>query len=136
MREVKKQLIKDFKIHKLHFDFMGYPFENLDELSFHHLLIASRSSHKLGFDRGYYYWNGVILKQKTSHEYLHLIEGIDYDAFLYLTSELIDIKVQRMILQENLRRIHECLSSFEREHSEMIGKHNYKEEYTRRLLKK
>lgn len=138
MKEEKRQLIKDFNLKQLGYDFMGYEFNKLSQLSFHHLVIARRDSEKFGLGSGYQYWNGVILRQNTSHAYLHLIESIDYDMFLYLTSELIDIKAQGIILRENLIRINECLELFEREHCADKNKNGYliKEEYTLRRIKK
>ncbi len=138
MREEKKQLIQDYQLKKLGYDFMGYEFRSLNQLSFHHLIISRKDSARFGIGKGYQYWNGVILRQDTSHRYLHLIESIDYDMFLYLTSELIDIKVQRIILRENLIRINECLELFEREHCADKNKNGYliKEEYTLRRIKK
>ncbi len=137
MNEVKIQLIRDFRLRKLGYDFMGYDFNNVNDLSFHHLIVPRRNCGLLNLGKGYFYWNGAILRRDTSHEYLHLIESIDYDRFLYLTSELIEIKIQKIILMENLRRINDCLETFEREHGSDKNKRGYliKEEYTRRRIK-
>ena len=138
MREVTKQMVNDFKLKKLGYDMMGYPFQRPNQLSFHHLIVPHRNCKEMGLGEGYLYWNGAILRQDTSHNYLHLIENKDYDRFLYITSELIDINIQRAILYKNIRRIHECLCGFEKEHCSDRNKNGYliKDEYTRRLIKK
>ena len=55
--------------------FMGYTFERTDQLSAHHLIIPARFGGKLTHD------NTAILRQNTSHDYLHIIENYDYDMF-------------------------------------------------------
>ena len=77
MKDVTKEMIKIFKLKKLGCDFMGYEFVNPNELSFHHLIVARKDSQVLGIGDGYLFWNGAILRQKTSHDYLHLIERIE-----------------------------------------------------------
>ena len=81
MREVTKLMIKDFKIMKLGYDFMGYKVNRTKDLSFHHLIIPNRESKSYGLGEGYLYWNGAILRQNTSHDYLHISEKIDPDIF-------------------------------------------------------
>ena len=77
MREITEKMIKDFKIMKLGFDFMGYKVDKKQSLSFHHLIIPHRESRNYGIGDGYLYWNGAILRQNTSHDYLHIIEAKD-----------------------------------------------------------
>ena len=74
MREVTREMIKLYNIKKLGYDFMGYTFNRPEELSFHHLIIPHRDCKREGLGEGYLMWNGAILKQETSHEYLHTIE--------------------------------------------------------------
>lgn len=140
MREITKQMIDDFNMKKLKYDFMGYEFKNTNQLSFHHLIVPRRNCKAMHIpSEGYVYWNGAILRQDTAHDYLHLIEAKDYERFLYLTSEMIDINIQRAILYEQLKNIHDCLCGFEREYSGKRtnkGHELIKEEYTRRILKK
>ena len=79
--------------------------------------------------------NGAVLNGKTSHPYLHIVEGRDYDMFLAITSEMIDENVLGRLDINNLKRIHDVLTQFEREHSSDTtkkGKLLIKEEYTRR----
>lgn len=137
MREVTKLMVNDFKIMRLGYDFMGYEVKREKDLSFHHTIIPHR---RCAIERipneGYVYWNGAILVQSTSHDYLHLIEAQDYDMFCELTSELIDINMKRRIDHSNLHTIDDLLTSFEREYcgkSNGKGKQLIKEQYTRRL---
>lgn len=135
MREITGKMIKDFKIMKLGFDFMGYEVKRKESLSFHHLIIPRRESKQYGIGDGYLYWNGAILRQNTSHDYLHLIEAKDYDLFLAITSEMIDENIKGFLDIKNIRYIDDCLKIFEREHCSdrsKKGKLLIKEEYTRR----
>ena len=116
MREVTKLMIKDFKIMKLGYDFMGYKVNRTKDLSFHHLIIPHRESKSYGLGEGYLYWNGAILRQDTSHEYAHVIEKIDPEIFYELTSEMIDENIKGRLDIDNLKRIHDLLLYFEREH--------------------
>ena len=114
---------------------MGYDITNKSNLSFHHLIVPHRNCKAMGLGEGYLEWNGAILNQNTSHDYLHLIEAKDYDMFLAITSELIDENVKGHLDIDNLRRIHDILECFEREHSNdrsKKGKVLIKQEYMRR----
>lgn len=138
MKEITKQIIKDFKIMKLGYDFMGYKVDRKESLSFHHLIIPYRDCKSFGLGEGYLYWNGAILRQNTSHDYLHLIESKDYELFLAITSEMIDENVKGYLEMQNIRYIDDCLTYFEREHCSDRGKKGkllIKEEYTRRMIK-
>lgn len=110
MKEITEEMIKTFRINKLGYDMMGYTFKRKGDLSYHHLIIPKRCGGKETFD------NGAILKQKTSHNYLHAIEKIDPEIFYAITSELIDENILRRIEYDNLKRIHDMLLYFEREH--------------------
>lgn len=139
MKEITKEMYDDFQLKKLGYDFMGYEFLHPNQLSFHHLIIPKRECKLKGLGEGYYYWNGAILRQDTAHNYLHIIEHYDYDRFLAITSELIDINVQKAILYQNLLYINDILNGFEREHSgdrTTKGSPLIKEEYTRRKVKR
>lgn len=122
MREITEKMIKDFKIMKLGFDFMGYKVDKKQSLSFHHLIIPHRESRNYGIGDGYLYWNGAILRQNTSHDYLHIIEAKDYDLFLAITSEMIDENIKGKIDIDNLKRIRDLLLYFEREHDHDTSK--------------
>lgn len=116
MKEITEKMIKNFKIMKLGFDFMGYKVDRKQSLSFHHLIVPHRDSKARGLGEGYLYWNGAILRQNTSHDYLHLIEAKDYDLFLAITSEMIDQNIKGYLDKKNLIYIRDCLLTFEREH--------------------
>ena len=122
MREVTKLMINDFKIMKLGYDFLGYKVNQKQDLSYHHLIIPRRHCREAGLGEGYLYWNGAILRQNTSHDYLHLIENIDPDIFYELTSEMIDENIKGRLDIDNLKRIHDLLLYFEREHDHDTSK--------------
>ena len=122
MIEITKIMINDFKIMKLGMDFMGYHVNRKQDLSYHHLIIPRRHCKEAGLGEGYLYWNGAILRQNTSHDYLHIIEKIDPDIFYELTSEMIDENIKRRLDIDNLKRIHDLLLYFEREHDHDTSK--------------
>ena len=116
MKEVTRDMIKNFQLKKAGYDFMGYTFKNPTELSFHHLIVAHRDCHAIGLGEGYFTWNGAILKQDTSHDYLHLIEHKDPEIFWLITSEMIDENVKGRLDIDNLKQIRDLLLCFEKEH--------------------
>ena len=130
MKFITEKMYKDFDMKKTGYDFMGYTFKYKDELSFHHTMIARRDCTKLNVpSEGYLEWNGAILTQLTSQNYLHYIENKDYDRFLAITSELIDENIKGRIDKDNLIMIRDILLSFEREHTDI------KEIYVRERIK-
>ena len=136
MRAITKHMIKHYKIMKLKIDFMGYEVSKINTLSFHHLIVPHRNCKTFGLGEGYVWWNGAILNQSTSHDYLHLIEVKDYDMFLAITSEMIDENVKGYLDKENLLRIRDILEQFEREHCSDRGKKGnllIKDSYLRRV---
>ena len=122
MKEITKIMVNDFKIMKLGYDFLGYKVTRKQDLSFHHLIIQRRHCKEAGLGEGYLYWNGAILRQNTSHDYLHIIEKIDPDIFYELTSEMIDENIKGRLDIDNLKRIHDLLLYFEREHDHDTSK--------------
>ena len=135
MRETTNIMIHEFNLNKLKYDFAGYTFERTKQLSFHHLRISKHDCKALNIPSdGYLYWNGAILRQDTSHDYLHTIENYDYDRFLAITSELIDENILGELSIESLKRIRDVLKSFEREYSNERSKSGnliIKESYVR-----
>lgn len=132
MKLITIQMINEFKIKKLGFDFMGYIFNRTSELSFHHLIVPRRLGGKEIFQ------NGAILKQATSHDYLHRIEAIDYDMFLAITSEMIDENIKGKLDISNLQKIRDVLLCFEREYSGARTKKGHpviKHEYIEQRIK-
>lgn len=129
MKEVTKLMINEFAIKERGIDFMGYELQEKDIYTFHHLIIPKRAGGP------YERWNGAILCGKSSHPYLHSIEDTDLDMFCYLTSEMIDINFKGYLDLNNLRRIHDLLKQFEKEHCGDYNRHGkplIKEIYTRR----
>lgn len=138
MREVTKLMINDFKIMKLGYDFMGYKVDRKESLSFHHLVVAKRHCKELGYGDGYLFWNGAILVQDTSHEYLHTIERVDRDRFMAITQRMIEENRMGKLDVELLRQIRDILEGFEREHKHTTnskGKPVIKQKYiTKRMI--
>lgn len=138
MRPSTKLLIDKYELLKLKYDFMGYEFERLKDLSFHHLLIPRCEASSMGLERGYFYWNGVILNKNIAHQYLHIVEEYDLDMFLDITSEMLDEKIKGYIDIENIRKINDILNCFEKEYygKERNGQPIIKDKYLKRVLKK
>lgn len=113
MKEVTKLLINDFKIKELGYDFMGFSLYKDSLLSFHHLILSKEYCKKAHLGKGYWYWNGVILCQDTSHEYLHLVQRYSDELFRYITSEMYDMKVKGYLDKQNLIAIGQILDYFE-----------------------
>ena len=139
MKEVTKIMVKDFRIMKLGYDFAGYQVKRKESLSFHHLIIPHRNCKEKGLGEGYLVWNGAILVQSSSHDYLHVVESRDYDRFLAITSEMIDENIKGYLDIDNLRRIADILRSFEKEYCSARtkkGKMLIKEEFIKgRMIK-
>ena len=139
MKEITKIMIKKYALNKLKYDFMGYPFQNTNQLSFHHLIIPHRESKSFGIGEGYLEWNGAILRQNTSHDYLHIIEQYDPEMFAAITSEMIDENIKGHLDIENLKAIDDILNCFEAEYLHKRNKNGnpiVRPSYTKRLLKK
>lgn len=138
MRKVTREMIKDYDLKKKGYDFMGYTFDTINELSFHHLIVPKRESRKKGIGEGYVKWNGALLNQYTSHPYLHTIERIDRELFLEITKEMIEENLKGEINIENLKRIREMLLWFEAHYNDVYsssGKEIIKPEFkTKRLV--
>ena len=113
MKQVTHEMIEIFRINKLKYDFMGYTFKRTNELSFHHLIVPKRECKAQGLGDGYLFWNGAILKQDTSHDYLHIIERIDRKRFEKITEILIYENQMKKLDKESLIRIRELLLGFE-----------------------
>lgn len=113
MKTITRDMMKDYNIHKLGYDFMGYTFDRREDLSFHHLVVPKRDCKAVGLGEGYLRWNGAILNQNTSHDYLHIIERMDRDTFLRITAEMIEENLKGKLDIDNLKRIRELLLYFE-----------------------
>lgn len=131
MKTITRLMIREFKIDDLGYDFMGYSI-NKKNASYHHLIVPRRLHGPMSIE------NGAILNGFTSHPYLHAIERTDPEIFNLITSEMIDENIKRKLDIENLKRIHDLLLFFEREHCSdytRSGKSLIKEEYTKRLIR-
>ena len=131
-------MIKDYNLKKLRYDFMGFRFNRLDELSFHHLLIPRKDCKGIEAE-GYVKWNGAILVQQTSHEYLHVIEQYDRDRFDYITERMKEMNENGQLDMYNLERIEMALKVFEMEYRDLTNKRGkvlIKDTYFNRILYK
>lgn len=138
MREITKLMVNDFNLKKLGYDFAGFHFNKTNELSFHHLIVPHRDSKSFGIGEGYVYWNGAILVQNTSHDYLHLIESVNRPMFLAITDELVRENKQGYLDADNIKRIHSIMEEFEDKYGEMRGKKGkllIKREYVKNRIK-
>jgi len=139
MKKVSYLMIEKFNLSNLGYDFMGYNFDEIKELSFHHLIVPRRNCKEKGLGRGFVEWNGAILNKDTAHKYLHIIEHYDYDMFMAISSEMIDQNIKGYLDYKNIKNINDILNSFEREYCgkrSNAGQLLIQEEYTRRLIKK
>lgn len=131
MREVTRLMIRDYNLKKLGYDFMGFRFNRTEQLSFHHLIIPHRLCNGIESE-GYVKWNGAILVQRTSHEYLHTIEIYDRPTFEYITQQMIEMNQQGKLDLEHLRNIDSALKDFEKSFCDLTtrkGKKLIKKEY-------
>ena len=138
MRGITKLMVNDFNLKKLGYDFAGFHFNRTNELSFHHLIVPHKDSKSFGIGEGYVYWNGAILVQNTSHDYLHLIERINRPMFLAITDELVKENKQGYIDIDNIRRIHSIMEEFEDKYGDIRGKKGkllVKREYVENRIK-
>jgi len=126
MKDITREIINIYNL--IDIDFMGYEF-NLSNASYHHLLVARRKGGEETIE------NGAVLNRKTSHPYLHIIEGRDLDMFNAITNEMVIQKMLGRLDLASLRRIHDILTQFEHEHSSDTTTKGHlliKECYTRR----
>lgn len=140
MRDITKLMIVKYRLLELKYDFMGYEFNQEKDLSFHHLIVPHRLCDIKNIpEDGYVEWNGAILKQTTSHNYLHIVERYDRDMFNAITLRMIDENIKGYLDTNDIRYIDDVLKCFEREYSgarTKNGKPLIKEEYTRRLIRR
>lgn len=137
MKQITREMIKEYEINKLGYDFMGYIFNRREDLSFHHLIVPKRDCKAAGLGEGYLKWNGAILRQDTSHEYLHTIERVNREIFLEITKQMIEENEKGKLDLENLKRIRELLLYFENEYKEETNSKGIlilKKKYTTRRI--
>lgn len=118
MKPITKLMIKEYNLHKLGYDFMGFTFRRQTQLSFHHLIIPKRECKLYQMEEeGYVRWNGAILVKNTSHEYLHVIEQYDREMFEYISNQMIIMNENGALDEYRLRQIGMVLRKFESTHS-------------------
>lgn len=123
MKPITKLMIREYKINKLRYDFMGFTFKRESELSFHHLIVPKRECIPRKIEEeGYVMWNGAILVQDTSHEYLHVIERLDRDRFDYITHFMVTININKVLDKYSLKQIEMILRGFEDDFSGLRSK--------------
>ena len=103
---------------------MGYTFRRTEELSFHHLIVPKRDCKKQGLGEGYLWWNGAILNQDSSHDYLHFIERTDREIFLLITNLMVEENQNMKLDIDTLKKIRDLLLYFEKEHKDDRGNKN------------
>lgn len=116
MDAVTKEMVKLYKIKKIGLDFMGYRVDKTNNISFHHLIIPNRLGGKREISNGAILMQGQHRGESNSHDYLHLIEKLDYEIFCFITSEMLDQNIKGRLDIENLKQIRDLLQYFEREH--------------------
>lgn len=124
MRPITRDMIHIYNIKKLGYDFMGYTFRRTEELSFHHLIVPKKDCKKQGLGEGYLWWNGAILNQDSSHDYLHFIERTDREIFLLITNLMVEENQNMKLDIETLKKIRDLLLYFEKEHKDDRGNKN------------
>lgn len=115
MREVSRRLVADYKLQKLKLDFMGFYFNTINDLSFHHYLVQKQYCKEQGLGEGYIYENGVMVEE-NAHKLLHTAERLDEDIFYAITSHFLNMKIKEALTKEDLLAIQDMLTYFIREH--------------------
>ena len=132
MSRLRERLFKDYKLEQLGYDFMGYKFESKKELSTHHIL-PKHSGGKT--DKK----NLCVLNRFTSHNYIHLIEDMDYKVFLEISKYLMEQVIKGEISTDQLLRINDALEFFEfkfRDEEDRHGDKLIKPEYKEKRITK
>ena len=129
MRAVTKEMVKEYELKKLGYDFMGYTFDDKKEISYHHI----QPRHYKGKTT---YKNGALLVRETSHNYIHTIEEYEFQLFIELSQELI-AEHKDGITKDHLLAIRQMLEYFEGRYKDMYTKRGgliVKDEYIRRRI--
>lgn len=132
MSKLKDRLYYDFELNKLGFDFMGYEFNDKKDLSYHHI----QPKHSDGETT---YENGCLLCRHTSHNYIHLIEELDYKTFLMISKLLVEEKKFKAIDMDILKEMNDILCCFEKKYENVYTKRGVlviKEDFIKRRTKK
>ena len=123
MKPVTKLMIEKYNLKKLGYDFMGFKFNRTNELHFHHLIVPKKDCAFRNIEEeGYVMWNGAVLVQDTSHEYLHEIERLDRDRFEYITYFMVKMNINKNLDKYSLKQIEMILRGFEDDFSGLKNK--------------
>ena len=113
-------------------DWLGYELQKDDMFTYHHNITKKENGGNESIR------NGAVLCGKTSHPYIHLIEYLDFDIYMYLTKLLTEVNNQRtMPTDKQFILMHNALKYFESEHKydrSKKGKILIKEEYKKRVI--
>lgn len=102
MREITKDLIKNFHLKK--YDFMGYHLIK-DKCTYHHI-IKKCNNGEMSIE------NGAPL-MPLNHQYLHIIESYEHYMYEFINKVFINIHNRGEILTSDYRLISEVLHEFE-----------------------
>lgn len=128
MTKLKNKLYENFELYKIGCDFMGYDFDSIKDLTYHHIQPKNLDG-KTTFD------NGALLI-KTSHNYIHIIESYEFRLFIELSQELKN-EHKDGITKEHLLAIRQMLEYFEYKYGNQYTKKGLpiiKEEFVRRRI--
>lgn len=107
MKEVTKELIKNFHLNK--YDFMGYRLIK-DRCTYHHI-VKKCNNGKMTVG------NGAPL-MPMDHHYLHIIENYEYYMYRYINEIFMAMHKRGEVLQSDYRLISEILHNFEDIHKD------------------
>lgn len=128
MTKLKNKLYEKFNLENLHYDFMGYEFDSIKDLTYHHIQPKNLAG-KTTFE------NGALLI-KTSHGYIHTIESFEFKLFIELSQELKNEHIDG-ITKEHLLAIRQMLEYFESKYDGQYTRKGLpiiKEEFIRRRI--
>ena len=131
MEYVKKLMICKYNIIKTGYDFMGYPVNEDNNLSYHHF-VPKKKGGKVTPE------NGAILVRDTSHDYLHIIESIRKKYYRWINEQMIEENIKGFLDFDNIKNINEILTEFEKQYDEETFKDGsliIQDIYVKRLLR-
>ena len=111
MKDITYEMVREYQIKELGYDFMGYYRQLGDRYTFHHTILPKRDG---GQEEKK---NGSIL-YTTPHVYIHTIEEYEEQAFAYITMEIMQMNLKGYLDPVNIKRIHDTLEWFESRYGE------------------
>ena len=128
MTKLKIKIYEKYDMESLGYDFMGYLFKDIRELTYHHIQPKNLGG-KTSFE------NGALLI-RPSHNYIHVIEDTDFKLFIELSQELKN-EHKNGITKENLLAIRQILEFFESKYKDSYARNGsllIKEDFVRRRI--